>query len=41
MAGGKSDLNIRAAFMHLAAELVVALGVTMTSGVITLTAAHR
>lgn len=41
MAGRKSDLNISAAFTHVAVGRMVALGVTMKSEVDMLTAAQR
>jgi cobalt-zinc-cadmium efflux system protein len=37
MRGGKKDLNVRSAFMHLAADAVLALGVAAAGGVILLT----
>ncbi|HEX4171846.1 MAG TPA: cation diffusion facilitator family transporter [Acetobacteraceae bacterium] len=37
MAGRKGDLNIRGAFLHMAADALVALGVVVTGGLILLT----
>jgi cobalt-zinc-cadmium efflux system protein len=37
MAGSKKDLNVRSAFLHLASDAVLALGVAATGGVILMT----
>ncbi len=37
MAGGKKDLNLRSAFVHLASDAVLALGVAVAGGVILFT----
>lgn len=41
MAGRKDDLNIRGAFMHMASDAVVALGVVVAGGLIMLTGWQR
>lgn len=39
-AGGKDDLNVRGAFMHMAADAMVSLGVVVAGGIILLTGWH-